>query len=234
MPRNLFADPAETGMDAFDRAYDRQQGITDRITTNRAGRKLAGGDRRGAAATFAKGGLIGPARQLEADQQSLDDREAEAAAGEQEQQARMAAQRAAFLKNVAQGLTQVPPGERRAQLEKVLPIFADIGLPVEQFAAVTEEQLSDASLAAFGAELQKAEQEYTLPPGAKRYRGDALIADNPSAPPRPTIVPGGSTVLGPDNRPVYTAPKTFAPRSGGGRGGAGLPPPPSGWRPAQR
>lgn len=223
MPRNYFQDPFETGSRAFDNAFDRTQAIGDQVTTNKAGRQLAGGDRRGAAATFAGGGMIDPSRRMTADQQALDDRDAEGA--EQEQQAEAAAvkQRAEILTGVAKKLQSVPPGQRLATLQKANPLFEMAGMDLTMFEQLTEEQLTDEALQVFTGEVAKSLEEYTLAPGAKRFRGTEVMAENPVQE-RPIAVGQGTTLLDPKTRkPIYTAPKTYAPARprapAGGRGG---------------
>jgi hypothetical protein len=233
MPRNYFQDPLETGQNAFDQAYDRQQAVTDRITTSRAGRQLAGGDRSGAASTFARGGMIGPARQMQADQQSADNREAEMAAGEQEVAQKMAAQRVKALKMIADGLKPVPVGQRSQALQQALPVLESIGVEPGPFAGLTEDQLSDANLAMFGAELDKQYQQiFQNETGIYGARPDGKVDTLQEFSPKPTIVPQGSVAVGRDGRPMFTNPKTFAPARGGGRrrssGGGGIPPLPPG------
>lgn len=224
-----FFNSAMGVIDAGNDAWDQSQKRFDRFTTNRAGAQLAGGDRAGARQTFARGGLIQPARVLEQDQQADDDRAAEADDNERQAQAAQVKQRAEVLTGVARKLLTVPPGQRMQTLQRAMPLFEMAGVDPQMFATLTEDQLADDALQAFTGEVAKAAEEYTLPPGAKRFRGDQVIADNPAAPPRPTIVPQGSTVLGPDGKPVFTARKTYAPargRSGGTSGGsyADLPP----------
>lgn len=183
MARNFFADPFETGQDNFDRGFDRQQGVTDRITTNRAGRQLAGGDRAGAASTFAAGGMIAPARQMQGDMQAMDDRAAGQEAGQQELQVKMAAQRAAALQKIAQGLKGVPAGQRAAALQQTLPVFQQIGIDPTPFTTLTEDQLSDQSLDLFTGEMKKTEEQFTLGPGMKRFDASGnVIAEAPFAP----------------------------------------------------
>jgi hypothetical protein len=229
MPRNYFQDPLETGMDAFDRSYDRTQAMGERATTARAGRQLATGDRRGAAATFAGGGMIGQSRQMTGDQQALDDRKADGEAAEREAEAAEVKHRAEIFTGVAKKLMTVPAGQRMQTLQRAMPLFQMSGVDPSMFASLTEEQLSDEALQAFTGEVAKTLEEYTLAPGARRYRGTEVMAENPVQE-RPIAVSQGTTLLDPKTRkPIYTAPKTYAPRarSGGGSGG-GLPPLPPG------
>jgi hypothetical protein len=239
MARNYFQSPFETGQDAFDRGFDRQQAITDRITTTRAGGKLAAGDRRGAAATFAQGGMIAPARQMQADQQAEEDRQYDRETATQDRQTKMKAQQAQALIKIAEGLRTVPVGSRAAALQQALPIFEQIGVDPAMFASLTEDQLSDDQLGLFAGEMEK--QYQIINRGSGGYdvmdmrTGKKVGGVEPD--PKLQAVAGGATLYDPETRqPVYTAPKTFAPprpRSGGSSGG-GAPSPQAGGKPWER
>lgn len=169
---------------------------------------------------------------VEAYKADLDARkqEAERASQLQEETARLG-QFTQVLKNLA---SSVPEGERVAALRNAVPMLARLGLDPNELSTTTEDELSNESLSLLIGNIEKAAEEYTLAPGAKRYRGSEVIADNPAAPERPISVPQGTTLLDPETRkPIYTAPKTYAPprASGGGRGGAAKP---SGPRPTGR
>lgn len=160
MARNFFQDPFETGENAFDRGFDRTQAIGDRIATVRAGRKMAAGDRMGAAKTFASRGLIQPARQMQADQQAEDDRASDELAGRAAMEEKMKAQRAAAFIKIAEGLGSVPEGQRKAALDQALPIFEQIGVDPTPFAQLQEGQLTNQQLALFVGEMKKYAQTY--------------------------------------------------------------------------
>jgi hypothetical protein len=160
MARNYFDSPLETAENAFDRGFDRTQAIGDRIATVRAGRKMAEGDRLGAAKTFAKRGLIAPARQMQADQQAEDDRAADERAGRAAMEEKMKAQRAAAFIKIAEGLGTVPEGQRQAALQQALPIFQEIGVDPTPFAQLQEGQLTNQQLALFVGEMKKYAQTY--------------------------------------------------------------------------
>lgn len=224
MARNYFASPFETGQDAFDRGFDRQQAITDRITTTQAGRKLASGDRAGAAKTFAAGGLIQPARQMQADQQAEDDRAYERGNAEQDRMTKMKAQQAQALIRIAQGLREVPAGQRQAALQQALPILGQIGVDPSMFAALTEDQLSDDQLNLFAGEMEKQWQALNLGNGGlgrfNSRTGATEVIREPDPP--PVIVGNGAIAVDRGSGDVLARnPKTFAPpRASGGRGGA--------------
>ena len=238
MARNYFgADPFQSGTEAFDDAYARQQGMQERITTNRAGRRLAAGDVAGAGQTFARGGMIGQARQMQADQNDAEDRTrqnsredaADARQMDADQQ-RKAQAAISHMRELTGALRRVPPERRSEFVQQAIPMIRQF--MGEDFAArvaaLPPEQLTDENLNIFDGGLDKAEAEYTLPPGAKRMRGREVIAENPVAQ-RDMIVPQGSTVIGPDGKRKFTNPKTFASqRSGGGGGGARPPATPAG------
>lgn len=232
--RNYFADPMQTGEDAFDRAFDRQQAITDRITTTRAGRQLAGGDRAGAGRTFAGAGMIDEARVLEGDQVAADnrmrqDREREAAgmkARDAEQASARKAQADAMVAILGR-LATIPPGQRKATFDRAMPILENVGFTPDvlgQLGAMTEDDFTDEALQMATGEVAKAAEEYTLAPGARRFKGETMIAENPA---RPIIIGSGGMAVDPDTgQPIARNPKTFAPpRAGGGKAAAAGPKP---------
>lgn len=231
MARNYFSDPLEAGQNAFDQGFDRQQGITDRITTSRAGRQLAGGDRAGAASTFAAGGMIAPARQMQGDMQAEEDRTYERDTAEQTRANAMKAKQAQALVTIAQGLRNVPAGQRSAILQQSLPIFQQIGVDPTPFATLTEDQLSDDQLALFAGEMEKQFQIINRGNGGydvmDMRQGKKVGGVEPDH--RPVVIGNGGMAVDPDTQQVIGRnAKTFAPQRARS-GGAGLPPPPTGW-----
>lgn len=223
MAVNIFG----LGMQAFDQGYDRTQAIRDQVTRRKAGQRLAVGDRTGASQAFASEGMIPEARQMQADQFAVEDRQA----GQAKEQQAEAAKRAELLIGAAGALKRLPPEQRRSALSH--PIFQMAGLSQDQLAGLTDEDLSDQSLDMFVGEVEKAAQQFTLGPGMKRFdeKGN-LIAEAPFAPQYRTVSEGGTLVeVAPDgtSRPIMSKPKTYAPaRSGGGRSSS-VPKPPAGF-----
>lgn len=184
MAYNIF----QQGMDAFDRSYDRTEAMRQQRTRNTAGRRLAGGDREGAIQAFGEGGEVEAVRGLQRDQMAED-------AGRAEQDAAMVKQRAELMTRVAQGLKQVPAGQRKQALDQVAPIFGKVGVDPSIFGQLTEEELSDQSLDMFTGNLAKEVEQFTLPPGSKRYDASGrLIAEAPFAPQFRTVGEGQSLV----------------------------------------
>ena len=147
MAVNIFG----LGMQAFDQGYDRTQAIRDQVTRRKAGQRLAAGDRVGASQAFASEGMIPEARQMQADQFAVEDREA----GKIKEQQAEAAKRAELLIGAAGALKRLPWDEnsptpaaaRRAALSH--PIFQMAGLSQDQLASLKDEDLSDQSLDMF-------------------------------------------------------------------------------------
>ena len=234
MAINLFNTSGimDRGEEAFKAAYDQTGAMRADRTRMQAGRAYAGGDRQGAAAMLAQGGNIDGARTLENDIQNEEQqaytRQRQGMADERQssQDEFAAAQRKVeVLTKIAQGLKGVPAGQRAASLQRAVPVFEQIGVDPAVFASLTEDQLSDEQLDIFSGEISKSMEEYTLSPGAQRWRGDQMIADNPREE-RPVSVSQGATLFDPKtNKPIYTAPKTYAPpRAGSGGDYADLPP----------
>ena len=229
MAINLFNTSGilDRGNEAFKRGYDEMGAMRTDRTNMQAGRAYAGGDRQGAAGILAQGGNIDGARTLENDIQNEEQqaytRQRQGMADERQasQDEFAAAQRKVeVLTKIAQGLKGVPAGQRAASLQRAVPVFEQIGVDPAVFASLTEDQLSDEQLDIFSGEISKSMEEYTLSPGAQRWRGDQMIADNPREE-RPVSVSQGATLFDPKtNKPIYTAPKTYAPPRNGGNSGA--------------
>lgn len=234
--RNYFAQGGASeiigaGNDAFDRQTALFDDVNARYTATRAGRRMAQGDRMGASREFANAGLLDEARTLESDQVAADtrmrqDREREAAgmkARDAEQEAAKAAQAEAMLA-ILKRLQTVPAGQRSATLQRAAPILQSVGMDPTPFLSMPETDLSDEALTVATGEAAKAAEEYTLAPGARRYRGDQMIANNPA---RPIVMGGGASAFDPESGEVVARnPKTFAPpRAGGGKAAASGPKP---------
>jgi hypothetical protein len=151
MPPNIFA----LGQDAFKDAYATQQGMRQDRGRVQAGRALAAGDRQGAQAAFGDAGLTEDVRAVQGDQRrddALSQDQAQTAHGNEQQDQ---AKKAAFLKDLAQGLKGVPAGQRRQALDQVLPHFQELGIAPDDFASLTEDQLNDQNLDIFAGEVDK-------------------------------------------------------------------------------
>lgn len=191
MAQNIFA----TGMDAFDRSYDRGQTMQQDRARMQAGRSLASGDRQGAAQAFGQAGLTDDVRQVQGDQMRVDDRAQAQQQGAQAQEQAAADRRAKLLVQVAQGLKTVPAGQRKAALGQIAPVFQQVGVDASMFDQLTEDQLTDQSLDMFSGEVSKAAEQYTLAPGSKRFGADGkLIAEAPFAPQYRALGEGQSLV----------------------------------------
>lgn len=182
----------DRGRESFKSAYDQSEAMRGDRTRMQAGRAYAGGDRQGAAAMLAQGGNIDDARviqnDIQGDEQQAYARQRQGMADERQasQDEFAAAQRKVeVLTKIAQGLKGVPAGQRAASLQRAMPVFEQIGLDPTIFASLTEDQLSDEQLDMFSGEVSKSMEEYTLSPGAQRWRGNQMIADNPRQPTAP-------------------------------------------------
>lgn len=157
MARNPFAAGSvlDAGQQGWEDTDARINGILQRRTNVQAGRQLAGGDRTGAASTFASSGMIPESRQMTSDQAGLDNTAYEH--GRQATQDADAAteKRVSTLKQITAGLRNVPAGQRLQQLHTVLPIFEKLGMDPTPFANLTEDQLTDQNLSAFDGEVDK-------------------------------------------------------------------------------
>ena len=206
MAINLFSTSGimDRGQRAYEDANTDIQGIMSRRTNMQAGRAYAGGDRQGAAAMLAQGGNIDDARVIQNDIQG-DERQAmlDQQAAEQQtyqrgrdkttDQAAQAERNYTTLKRITGGLRGYDEGQRLPQLQRVLPIFEQLGLPVEQFAALTEDQLNNAGLDMFEGELDKQWTFHNLTGGglarSNARTGEVKTMIEPAAKPPGTYIP---------------------------------------------
>lgn len=149
MAVNIFAQ----GMDAFDQSWDRTQGFHDKATARKAGRALAGGDRAGAMQAYGNAGQVDAVRTLQRDQVQAEDRASAQALQQRQQQQAEGAKRAEILMGAAGALKQLPLQQRRQALSH--PIFQAAGLPPEELAKLTDDDLSDTALDMFVGEVKK-------------------------------------------------------------------------------
>lgn len=208
MPQNIFAQ----GMDAFKDGYATQQTMRQDRARTQAGRALAAGDRSGAATAFGEGGLTDDVRRVQSDQTAADETTYQHGQDAQKQTDTDQAKRAAFLKDISKGLKGVPAGQRKAALDQVLPHFQQLGLDPEQFAGLTEDQLTDQNLDIFSGEIDKHQLVNMGSGGVGDYDPRSGDFRELRAPDKPIILGNGATALDPvTHQPIYTNPKTFAP-----------------------
>jgi hypothetical protein len=250
MAINLFSTSGilDRGNAAFKQGYDQMGAMRTDRTNMQAGRAYAGGDRQGAARMLAQGGNINDARTLEndiqgderqlmLDQQAAEQQTYQRGRDKTTDQAAQAERNYTTLKRITGGLRGYDEGQRLPQLQRVLPIFEQLGLPVDQFAALTEDQLNNAGLDMFEGELDKQWTFHNLGGGGI---GRSNARDGTFETLRePAEKPPGNYIMGPDGNWMLNplvgqaAAARRAPKSAGGGGvRSNIPPPPSGWRPA--
>lgn len=162
-------------------------------------------------------------------------REDEAAAQQAERAEQ--ARRLGEVKTVLQGLaSSVPEGQRLPAFQKAAPMLARLGLDANELASATEDELSNSSLAMIGAKIDEATlQGVNLGQGGYgEYNPKGKTPEERfrvlREPDRPLILGNGATAFDNEGRVIARNPKSYAPARPGGVG-AGLPPPPAGWRP---
>lgn len=187
MPGNIFSQ----GMDAFDQSYDRTNLMADQRAKQRAGRSLAAGNRQGAMQEFGNAGMTNDVRQMQVDQANFDDRDADNARADREEATKSAIQKWTVLKQTLAGLGTVPEGQRLPALQGRLALIGKVGLPVEQFANLTEDQLKNANLSLFGDELDKHKPDWREVKNADGSSQFVDLADDPQQPQaQPQAAPG--------------------------------------------
>ena len=192
------------GQQAYEDTNADIQGMMNRRTQFQAGRAYAGGDRQGAARMLAQGGNINDARTLEndiqgderqlmQDQQAAEQQTYQRGRDKTTDQAAQAERNYTTLKRITGGLRGYDEGQRLPQLQRVLPIFEQLGLPVEQFAALTEDQLNNAGLDMFESELDKQWTFHNLTGGglarSNARTGEVKTMIEPAAKPPGTYIP---------------------------------------------
>jgi hypothetical protein len=176
MAENIF----QQGMNAFDQGYDRVNTFRQDRAKVQAGRALSAGNYGDAAASLGQAGMIGPQTQL------MD--------AQHQQQLADTQRKADSLVKVAQGLKAIPAGQRAQALQTALPTLRQAGIDPTPFAQLDDAHLSDQQLDQFTATLGKAVEEYTLAPGAARYRGTQKMAEQPLSPKYQVLKPGDTLV----------------------------------------
>lgn len=168
---------------AYEQGQDFRAKIERRKASASAGRKLATGDRAGAIADLGGVGLVDDVRTLQGDERQ--EASAQAAA---EKEARL--ERAKVLHQTYSGLKRVKPGSRLAALQKAFPLFQAAQVDTSYFDGVTEDQLSDEGLAAFGVEMDKTSPEWREIKNADGSTSfvDLNRAGQPAGAPAPTQV----------------------------------------------
>lgn len=240
MPQNYFSGGVGDVLAAGEAGAGFVNDWMDRAAKQRAGYaaapRIAKGDYRGAAGAYAQEGMADEARTLMGDQAAMEHQAAQDQRQAHQDELAAAGRRVEVLGKIAQGLMSVPPGQRRAALEKAMPVFGQIGVDPAQFQTLTEDQLTDEQLQLFGAELEKQWQAVNLGGGGVGAYNPRTNDYRTLREPDPKLVQlrEGSSLIDPETRQVVASkPKTYAPQRGGG-GSAGLPPPPQGWSPVRR
>jgi hypothetical protein len=168
----------------------------------RAAPQIAAGNFTGAAQEYGQAGMAEDARQAVGDQQVLDDRA-------KAQQLEDTQRKASALLKVSQGLRSIPPGQRKAALDTLTPLWQKLNIDPTMFQQLDEAHLTDGSLDAFDASLGKAAEEYTLGPDQVRYRGSTPIAHGAAKPleldPTKTYVLPDEGAGGPSDSPALSA-----------------------------
>ena len=241
MAFNLFntSDIMDRGNANFKRAYDQTGAMRDDQTRMQAGRAYASGNRQGAARMLAQGGNLDGARVLENDiqgdaRQTMQDKQAAEAliydrGRDKRADARLktaddvalAERNFTTLNRITRGLRDYKEGERLPQLQRALPIFESLGIAVEPFAALTEDQLNNANLDVFEEELEKQWTFHNLGGGgigrSDNRTGKYETLREPEKPP-------GNYIRGPDGKwminplAVKFKEQTRAPPRAGGSG----------------
>jgi hypothetical protein len=237
MARNPFA--AGSTLDALQGGTDYVNDFVDRTRRLRAGYsagpKIAQGDYQGAAADFGAQGMPDEARTLMGDARGVEQQQYQRGRDATQDQRRsaefdleQAKERLSVLKTVTAGLRGVPQGQRKAQLDRIMPVFEQLKIDTKPFSSLTEADLTDQNLGVFDGQLDEQWQVIATQGGGveainKRNPRESIEVRKPD---KPVVLGNGATLMGQDGRPVYTNPKTFAPpRAGSAKPGAFVPKP---------
>lgn len=157
------------GMAAFDAQTKRLNAFDQDRASKTAGAAIAEGDYAGGANAFNQAGMVEQGHNVLADQQVLEDRKTRASNDVADRAQKSQAIKLDGMLKITNMVAAQPAGQRSAYLKQHLKLIGDLGLPADQFASLTEDQLSDQSLASFQAGLGKAKEDYTM--GGVRYSG---------------------------------------------------------------
>lgn len=149
--------PGLSALSAYQQAESSVLDGTDRFMRSRAnyqaGQAMTRGDRKAAAAAYYDAGMLPEGSGVEAYDRNLaaaeEDRASARQTADTKRQNDLIKERASLLSQVAQGLKEVPVGQRKRQLDAISPIFQKVGLDTSMFGQLTEDDLSDASLDTF-------------------------------------------------------------------------------------
>jgi len=192
--------------DFFGNALKYQQAGREQAAKQGAANALAAGDYAGAARAYASAGLSDDARQVMADQNTID-RQKTADADKEK------LERAKVLIQAAQGLKHVPVGQRKAALQGAYPLFQAAKIDPSVFDGLTEDQLSNQSLDAFSGQVKSHLQGVNLGNGGygtfDEDTGEFKTIREPSR--KPVIVSNGGAAVDAEGNVIYRNPKTFAP-----------------------
>lgn len=129
-------------------ALDSQDRFQETRARNMAGKKLATRDYAGAASELYSGGQI----EAGADVQNFG---AAQESNARKVNAEQVKERASLLMQVSKGLKEVPAGQRKAQLDRISPVFQKVGLDATMFGQLTEQDLTDEALDVFAGSVAK-------------------------------------------------------------------------------
>lgn len=152
-------------MNAFDAfnssnqaAYNQSQRSFDQRARMQAGQQLQGGNPQAAAGALYGAGMLDEGQQVEGAAQ-VQDMRAQAQQNQQSQQdeaqkAEAAKAKGEALIKISQALKSVPAGQRSAALQRLTPVFSQIGMDPSIFQGLGEQDLSDEALDMFSGEVQ--------------------------------------------------------------------------------
>jgi hypothetical protein len=208
---NYFAQ----GMNAFDDQTQRLNQFAQSRASKEAGQAIAAGDYAGGANAFNRAGMVEQGHNVLADQQVLEDRQRKAQDDVADRAQRAKAIQIEGLSKITEALQAVPEGQREPWLKAQLPLIQQLGLPADQFASLDESHLADASLGPWKAMLGKAQADYTLGEGQRRFSGATgkVIGEGAPKPQEYLVLPeGGKAIPKPTNGATVGNPApAFAP-----------------------
>lgn len=152
-------------MNAFDAfnsanaaAYGQAQRSVDQRARMQAGQQLQGGNPQAAAGALYGAGMLDEGQQIEGAAQ-VQDMRAQAQQNQQAQQAEaqqaeQAKAKGEALIKISQALKSVPAGQRMGALQRLTPVFSQIGMDPSVFQGLGEQDLTDQALDMFSGEVQ--------------------------------------------------------------------------------
>jgi hypothetical protein len=216
-------------------AYGQAQRSVDLRARMGAGRQLQAGNYQGAAGELYGSGMLEEGAQVQGMGQAQDAR-AQAMQTQQAEQAdaqgaEQAKAKGEALIKISQALKSVPAGQRMGALQRLTPVFSQIGMDPSVFQGLGEQDLSDQALDMFSGEVQNQLKFFNTSSGIVGVEPDgeaSLVYQDPLAAEYKRAQIGATNARAGASGASAEAARARAAKTRSGGGGRGGAPPSSG------